>query len=676
VLAAAARLLGSAVDMETGMRGFLLGGKENFLDPFKGGRKAFFKEMAALQETVSDNPAQVNRLQETETIIKDWIAKVVEPAIALRRQVDTGERTMQDVVSMVSAEVGKKYFDAFRGNIAEFSAIEAKLMAERQQTAGVAEKKVASNLDIMNKNEKWVSHTHEVIAHANSILASAVDMETGMRGYLLAGQDGFLAPYTEGGKKFSELTAGLSETVNDNPQQVALLGEVAATIAEWQKNVTEPTIALRRQIGDAKNMDDMADLIGEARGKKYFDGFRSIMADFAADEQALMAQRQSDNVATVDETFILIWVCIGGGLLAGVVLAVLIGAAIANPVIAMTGAMDKLAEGNTEVDIPARDRKDEVGKMAAAVQVFKDNAIEKVRLEAEQDAREKRAEEEKRAAMNKMADDFENSVGGIVQTVSSAATELHSSSKTMAETADRTSSQSTAGAAAAEEASANVQTVASAAEELSASISEINRQVAESSSIASSAVKDAQVTDEKIQGLAAAANKIGEVVSLITDVAEQTNLLALNATIEAARAGDAGKGFAVVASEVKNLANQTAKATEEISTQISGIQTATQESVAAIQGIGKTIAKIDEIASEIAAAVDEQGAATQEIARNVEQASAGTAEVSSTIANVTQGANETGAAAEQINGASAELSQQSEMLNSEVNRFLETVRAA
>jgi methyl-accepting chemotaxis protein len=358
-----------------------------------------------------------------------------------------------------------------------------------------------------------------------------------------------------------------------------------------------------------------------------------------------------------------------------VVLVIFIVRGITGPISKMTASMTDLAEGNLETDIPARGQTDEIGEMAQTVQVFKDTAIAARQAKIERDEERLRNAEEKKAMMIKMADDFENSVGGIVQTVSSAATELHSSSQTMAETADRTSSQSTAVAAAAEEASANVQTVASAAEELSASISEINRQVAESSSIASSAVKDAQATDEKIQGLAAAANKIGEVVSLITDIAEQTNLLALNATIEAARAGDAGKGFAVVASEVKNLANQTAKATEEIGAQIGGIQTATQESVAAIQGIGKTISKIDEIASEIAAAVDEQGAATNEIARNVEQASAGTAEVSSTISSVTQGANETGAAAEQINGASGELSQQSEMLNSEVNRFLDTVRA-
>jgi methyl-accepting chemotaxis protein len=359
-----------------------------------------------------------------------------------------------------------------------------------------------------------------------------------------------------------------------------------------------------------------------------------------------------------------------------ILIGVFTSRSIVMPIKAMIAAMRKLAGGDNDVDIPAQGRKDEIGEMAETVQVFKDNAIEKVRLEAEQIESEKRAEAEKRATMNQMADEFEASVGGVVRTVSSAATEMQSTAQSMSATAEETSAQSTAVAAAAEQASANVQTVASATEELASSVGEIGRQVAQSSQIAARAVKDATNTDEQIQGLAQAANKIGEVVSLITDIAEQTNLLALNATIEAARAGDAGKGFAVVASEVKNLANQTAKATDEIGAQIGGIQSATKDAVTAIQGISKTIGEIDEIATTIASAVEQQGAATQEIARNVEQAATGTRDVTSNIGSVTQAAAETGAASGQVLQSASGLSEQSELLRGEVDSFVAKVRAA
>ncbi|MBC8339575.1 MAG: HAMP domain-containing protein [Rhodospirillales bacterium] len=381
----------------------------------------------------------------------------------------------------------------------------------------------------------------------------------------------------------------------------------------------------------------------------------------------------------------------------------IVGIRVLRPMNAMTVAMTTLADGNLEIDIPAQDRKDEIGEMAHAVQVFKENGIEQRRLEAEAEEarkreeeagkvrlaeeskraqaeaeaeaeRERQADKEKRALMNKMADDFEASVGGVVQSVSSSSSKMQSSAETMSSTAEETNAQSTAVAAAAEQASANVQTVATAAEELSASISEISRQVSQSAEIAGNAVNEANRTNDQVQGLATAAEKIGEVVGLISDIAEQTNLLALNATIEAARAGDAGKGFAVVASEVKNLASQTATATSEIESQIGDIQSATLEAVKAIQGIGKTISEVNQITTTIASAVEEQSAATQEIARNVEQASAGTSEVTSNISGVTQAAGETGQAAGQIQDAAGELSKQSTMLKVEVDKFLDGIR--
>jgi methyl-accepting chemotaxis protein len=351
------------------------------------------------------------------------------------------------------------------------------------------------------------------------------------------------------------------------------------------------------------------------------------------------------------------------------------GRGIARPISAMTGAMQTLAGGDKTVAIPATDRGDEIGSMAQAVQVFKDAMIKADEMAAAQE-RERAAKEARAKRIEEETRTFDKAVSGILETVSAASTELDSTASSMSATAEETSRQATAVAAASEQASTNVQTVASAAEELASSITEISRQVSQSTEIAGKAMAEATRTNTTVKSLAEAAQKIGAVVNLINEIASQTNLLALNATIEAARAGEAGKGFAVVASEVKSLANQTAKATEEIGSQIGAMQSVTGEAVTAIEGIGTVITQINEIATTIASAVEEQGAATQEIARNVQQASAGTRDVSANISGVTQASGETGAAANQVLAASGELSKQADALKRQVESFLGQVRAA
>ncbi len=349
--------------------------------------------------------------------------------------------------------------------------------------------------------------------------------------------------------------------------------------------------------------------------------------------------------------------------------------AIVKPIVAMTDCMARLAKKDWSTEIPALDRKDEVGQMARAVDVFKQSGIENERLVAAQ-----QAEETMKAARQRRIDnhitEFDRMIGSVLQTVSLASEELQATAQSMSATAEETQRQATAVAAASEQATTNVQTVAAASEELASSISEIGRQVTESVNIATEAVSEAERTNVQIRGLAEAAQKIGDVVQLINDIAGQTNLLALNATIEAARAGDAGKGFAVVASEVKNLASQTAKATEEISSKIAEMQAATASSVTAIGSIGETIVRINEIATTIASAVEQQGAATAEIASNAQQVSHGTREVSSNIVNVTQAAGETGSASAQVLSSATALARESESLRSQVDGFLTNIRAA
>ncbi len=462
--------------------------------------------------------------------------------------------------------------------------------------------------------------------------------------------------YEAAAEKLAKMKTELLEIASVEASGLTISSEAQARAAQLTTD--------SRQIANDVMLPLSAEL--ESNANTIVDRAKQVMAGEIekATQQAAAADRMS--------------LAIGGvAALLLIVTSVLSALSIAGPMRSLSRAMQELANGNFDVQLPGIGRKDEIGAVAQAVETFKVKAEEKAVLEFESQRRQDDLlAGQRRAEMIKLADAFEGAVGEIVSTVSSASTELEQSAKALTSTAERAQEITVAVASASEEASANVQSVATATEQLSSSVNEISRQVQDSARIAADAVGQARATTERVSELSKAASRIGDVVELINTIAGQTNLLALNATIEAARAGDAGRGFAVVASEVKALAEQTAKATGEIGQQIAAIQTATDQSVGAIGQISNTIESLAEIASTVAAAVEEQGAATQEIARNVQQAAQGTEEVSSRITDVQRGATATGSASTQVLSSAQSLSRDSSRLRTEVSRFLQTVRAA
>ncbi len=456
----------------------------------------------------------------------------------------------------------------------------------------------------------------------------------------------------------ARLGAGL-----ENPERRALQAQAASDLPVYARIADETGGVIARRNAAAQALMET--------GAAIHADIKAIRDSVAADRTKLRdeAQTGAENAQALTMMAAL------GALVIGALLAWRISGSIAGPIRAMTAAMGRLASGDIGTDVPGLARADEVGAMAKAVQVFKENAIERARLEESQAA--ERAEKERRvAAIERLIESFEAQVTAALADVSGAAEQLGVTARSMAALARDTSDQAGASASAAQHTSGNVQTVASATEEMAASIREIARQVERSTAIAAQAVTEAESTTTAVRGLSDAANRIGEVIELIQNIAAQTNLLALNATIEAARAGDAGKGFAVVANEVKTLATQTARATEDIASQISGVQTATQGTVQAIQSIGRTIVSVNEISAAIAAAIAEQDATTGEITRNVQEAAVGTESVSHTIVQVNAAAGETGAAASQVLSAAEAVAGRARTMRGEVQRFLAGIRAA
>jgi methyl-accepting chemotaxis protein len=476
-------------------------------------------------------------------------------------------------------------------------------------------------------------------------------------------------------KLFNERFEDFAKTRDEKTR--SMVPAIRETMAAYEKGL-ENTLRLADETKDVQLADQVERLRASAANNQIAAGklradMRTVVEQLDARVNQFAKQASDEYLGTSRQ----LMAVAAAGIILGIVAGFLIGQfGIVRPINLLKAVMEAFARNDLGADVPGIDRRDEVGDMARTVEVFKKNGLEVERMRADQLVTEKRNAAQRKTDMYKLADDFEGAVGEIIETVSSASTELEASANTLTATAERAQEVTTTVAAASEEASTNVQSVASATEEMASSVNEISRQVQQSARIANEAVDQARKTNDRVGELSKAAARIGDVVELINSIAGQTNLLALNATIEAARAGEAGRGFAVVASEVKALAEQTAKATGEIAQQIAGIQAATQESVSAIREISGTIEKLSEISSTIAAAVEEQGAATQEISRNVQQAAEGTQQVSSNITDVQRGAGETGSASSLVLSAAQSLSRDSNRLKLEVGKFLSSVRAA
>jgi len=660
VLAKASSIEAAAVDMETGMRGFLLAGKTDFLNPYKNGKESFEKLVASLSVTVSDNPQQVELLAEISTTINDWQRKVTEPVIGLRSRIGDA-KTMNDMSDIIKQAKGKQYFDKFRGQLKTFIERESILMQKRKKQA-------ASSTDIneLKKLTGWVEHTYKVIAQAQAIVAAAVDMETGMRGFLLAGKDEFLEPYNSGKLRFNALTSELMKTVSDNPAQVTLLKESKVTIDQWIALVVEDQIALRRTIGNSKTMDDMADLVGEAKGKVYFDKFRGQIKTFKERERTLMVVRkdglQATEFAVVNTTIF------------GTLLALIVGGIFAlyltRHVMKQLGGEPQyiadiaktVASGDLSLSLKSESEDQgiflEMKNMVLYLQEKADFAQiiasgelnHNVRLASEKDVLG--------LAFQKMTDNL-NEVLGQTQTASN---EISQGSSSVSQGSVLLSKGASTQAE-------NLVNISSSLNELSYQIGDNAKNATQANELVSQAQSESKVGSEKMSSMVSAmeditesSQKISQFITTIDEIAAQTNLLALNAAIEAARAGEQGRGFAVVAEEVRNLAARSTVAAEETSKliELSTNKTMHGSSIAAetaqsLQLIFEHIGKTSELVNEIANASNEQAIGAEEINKGISE-----------IDSVTQ---ENSDAAQSSAAASEQLSNQADHLNVMLSKF-------
>ncbi|MBT6361549.1 MAG: methyl-accepting chemotaxis protein [Rhodospirillales bacterium] len=650
VITTADKILVSAINMETGMRGYLLAGKDNFLAPLIKGEKNIAQLIGPLQKKVSDNPKQVQRLVTLEKLLGQWKNNVVDSNVSLRREI-SGATTVNDLASIVGQAKGKRYFDKFRSQIDTFINRERNLLDKRKSDYKVSQEKnkqIDSAID-------WITHTYSVINEAQGLLANGIDMETGMRGYLLTGKMEFLEPYNRSSGIFSDKASALAKTVGDNPAQVKLLDDIQATIGTWRKDVVDPLIALRGEVQSGKSMDDLAILIGQEKGKVYFDKIRKTLLAFVSEETELSALRKTENHSVTSNTILTTLIIF----ISGFLLSVLIGLYLANHVLRQVGGEPNeiavLATKISDGDLTTKfDSNQKVEGINHAVQVMSENLKQLTGNIREASIKVSTTVRQITGAISSLTSAAAEQAAAINQTTSTLEEIKATSNQTLlkaqalGETADRTSEEGDRGE---EKLQQTVGAMQSIREKVQA-IADTNLELSEQT------------------------KQIGQITAAVNNISHQSKMLSINASIEAAKAGEAGKGFSVVAEEIGNLAEQSEESTGQVEKILESIQAATSRALMATeegtnevdQGV-ELVEQTSEIMVTLSEAIHETGTSCQQIVAAVRQESVGIEQIATAMNDINEATTQSLTTANDTKQATENLGEAVEDLESNINAY-------